>query len=227
MKRYLINKDDKGFTSRDNYFVELGLYDFWVLSTKIVKNNFPPFKQINDIEASFEIIKKFIKECGNTIILKLPDGYNSNQISGVEIESNTMRIIWYSVDKIESDIEVIDESYKEIRRSIFGENLEQQYGFSFEKLIVTPAYILIYAKEREIPESINTDEEILNKFPHPTLNIYEHRWGSFNKEPILQYNTRYYCNEGLVCVITPKSCRNSFRPDDFFEDNSDDYFGSL
>ncbi len=227
MKRYLINKDDKGFTNREDYFVELGLHDFWALSTKIIKNDFPPYKQVNDIDAAFDIIKIFIEECGNTLILNLPDGFNSDHISGVEIENNTMRIIWYSVDKIEKDIHTIDESYKEIRQSIFGENLEKQYGFSFEKLIVTPAYFLIYARERKIPDSINSDEEILNHIPHPNLKIYEHRWGSYKIEPILQYNTRYYCNEGLVGVIAPKACRNSFGPDDFFEDDIDDYFGSL
>jgi hypothetical protein len=227
MKRYIVNNNDKGFSNRENYFVELGLYDFWLLATKILKNDSPPSKQINDIDTAFEIIKQFIKECGNTIILDLPDGYNTDHISGNEIENNTMRIIWYSVDKVDRDIENMDEPYKEIRQSIFGENLEQQYGFSFKNLIITPAYLLVYANEREIPDSITTDEEVLNIFPHPTLKIYEHRWGSFNKEPILQYNTRYYCNDGLVCVIAPKACRNSFRPDDFFEDNSDDYFRSI
>jgi len=227
MKRYLINNSDKGFLNRENYFVELGLHDFWVLATKIVKNDLPPIKQINDIDTAFEIIKQFIKECGNTIILDLPDGFNADHISGIEIENDTMRIIWYSIDKVERDIEEINTGYKEIRQSIFGENLEQQYGFSFQSLIITPAYLLIYANESEIPDSISTDDEILNTFPHPTLKIYEHRWGSFSKEPILQYNARYYCNEGLVCVIAPKACRSSFRPDDFFEDNSNDYFGSL
>lgn len=227
MKRYLINTKDKGFTNRDDNFVELGLHEFWVLATKIVKKDFPPIKLINDIDQAFGIIKLFIKECGNTIILDLPDGFNTDHISGVEIENNTMRIIWYSVDKIEQGDEMIDELNKEIRQSIFGINLEQQYGFSFEKLIVTPAYILIYAKEREIPDAIDTEVETLKIFPHPTLNIYEHLWGSFKKGPILQYKTRYYCNEGLVCVISPKACRNSFRPDDFFEDDINDNFGSL
>ncbi|QQS36700.1 MAG: hypothetical protein IPM56_01715 [Ignavibacteriales bacterium] len=217
MKRYVINKEDKSFINRETHFVELGLFDFWSLSMKAIKNNFPPLIKISNIDEAFNVIKIFIKECGNTLILDLPDGYSTNYITGIEIEQDTMRIIWYSANKIFEDSDVINDSFNEFRKSYIGENLEQQYGFTFDYLILTPAYILIYAEERAFPETIDTNEEHLEILTHPDLKIYEHTWGSYKVEPILQYRTRYYCNKGLVTVLYPKANRGSFRADEFFE----------
>jgi hypothetical protein len=221
MSRYLLKPDDKASINRKEYFNELGLYDFWLLSTKIIEKRFPPYIEINNIEDAFKILKLFISECGNSINIDFPDGYNTNNLTGIETENITMKLIWYTVDrayeKIEGD-EDLSKEIIEINKNILGENLEQQYGFTFDYLIMTSSYILIYAKEREVPEEIETKDEILTKDRiHHGLKIYEHHWGSYSHEPILQYRTRYYCNKGLVAVLWPKGATRSFHVEKFFK----------
>src|ERR1035437_293560 len=192
---------------------------YWSLVMRIVGNNIPPSVEVKDIKTAFSIIQSFIAECGNTINVDLPDRYNTDHISGVEIEDETMRLIWYSVDKAYRGLEDTEENNPiiELNQYVVGENLEQQYGFTFDRMLLTSSYILIYAKLREVPVEIEADEEILKKQIHPKLTIYEHHWGSFNQKPILQIRTRYYCNEGLVAVIYPKAIWNAIRPDDYFK----------
>ena len=96
--------------------------------------------------------------------------------------------------------------------------MEQQFGFTFDYLIIMPAYILIYAKQREIPEEIESENEILKIDRNKNeLKLYDHQWGNYDHEPILQYRTRYYCDEGLVAVFYPKGCTRSFHAEDFFK----------
>jgi len=219
MKRYFVRTEDKASKNREEYFVESGLLDFWSLAMKIIGiKNIPPAIIINDIETAYNVVHYFIAECGNTINVELPDGYNMNYLSGVEFDNETMRLIWYSVNKAnQANIgETLNDTIVEMRKEIFGENLEQQYGFTLDRLLLTPSYILIYAKRREVPEEIDNNEELLKRQPHEYLTIYEHIWGEYKHEPILQYRTRYYCDEGLVAVLSPKACGDVFRPYDFY-----------
>lgn len=220
MNRYLVKSTDKASKIREEYFVELGLNDFWTLAMKLIGiSKIPPGIIIDDIENAYNVLSIFIAECGNTIIVDLPDGYNTDNLTGIETENETMRLIWYSVDKAYQTItgEKLNDGLIELNQYVFGKNLEQQYGFTFDKLLVTPSYILIYAKNRVVPAEIENDKELLKNQQHQKLIIYEHSWGSFEQKPILQYRTRYYCNEGLVAVLSPKACGNAFSPDDFFE----------
>ena len=92
MNRYILKPEDKAYTNRTEYFVELGLYDFWLLAMKIIGKIIPPLIKINNIEKAYKLLKLFITECGNTINIDLPDGANSDNVIGIETENNTMRI---------------------------------------------------------------------------------------------------------------------------------------
>lgn len=215
-----MRSDDKASKNHERYFVELGLYDFWLLATRIIKENFPPYIKIDKIEDAFNILRQFIAECGNTINVDLPDGYNSDNIIGIETEDRTMKLIWYTVDQAYKNIDegdVLSEEMIEINQQIFGKNLELQFGFNFDYLFITPSYILIYGEEREIPEEIETKDELLKiDSIHDEMKIYDHQWGSYNQDPILQYRTRYYCDKGLIAVLWPKGATRSFHVENFF-----------
>lgn len=206
MERYLISSQDKASISRKDNFVELGLHDFWECAMRIIQCNYPPICEVNDISLAFKVLKFFISDCGNTINADFPDRNNFDHIVGIEIEDKTMRLIWYTVDKAydESSGPVSNEDL-EMRQEIYGKNMELRYGFSFNHLVVTPSYILIHANDREIPESIESDNERLIMYPHEKYSIYEHLWGDYRHTPILQYFDRYYCNSGLVAILSPKA----------------------
>ena len=220
MNRYLLQSEDKAATNRSRYFTELGLYDFWVLSLKIIGTKYPPIIEITNINDAFELLKLFIAECGNSINIDFPDGCNTNSVEGIEVDGETMRLIWYTADAASKNIEEEDTLNKEIieiNKSVYGENLEQQYGFTFYKLIITPAYILIFAEETNIPEEIENDNEVIKiDRIHGDLKIYEHIWGDYRHEPIVQFRTRYYCNRGVVAVMFPKGATRAFKAEDFF-----------
>lgn len=220
MNRYLISKADKGYGQSDEHFVEFGLFRFWEYAMNIIGNSFPPVIQVNEPKEAFSILSEFIKRCGSSLIIDLRDGCNTDNIDGVEQENDTIRLIWYSVDK--NDPERFDKEEglsPEIVRmgeELFGKNLEDQYGFTFDKMLITPAYLQLYSKKKKVPKPFETKNERIQILPDHIHKLYEHQFGSYDKDPILQYLCRYYCDRGLTAVVTPKGCRDAFRPQNFF-----------
>jgi hypothetical protein len=221
MSRYLLNSSNKASTNREQYFVELGLFDFWSLAMRYIKNEFPPFIEIRGIDDAFRILKSFIAECGNIICMDFADFNNADHITGVETDNTTMRLIWYSVDEAykKNKGEFLTESMIEMNQQIYGENLELQSAFTFNYLILTPSYILLYAKERDIPMEMSNDMEMIKiNRNFKEYKIYDHIWGDYNHEPILQFRTTYYCDAKLVAVLHPKGSSDGFCAENLFDE---------
>ena len=220
MNRYLIHKNDLGYGEEDEHFVEFGLFRFWEYSMQIIRSAFPPVIIVNDPIDAFKILTEYIKRCGSSLIIDFRDGCNTDHFDGVEQEGDTLRLIWYSVDKNDPARygEEASDSDELLRmgEEIFGKNLEDQYGFTFDYMLITPSYLHIYSKNRDVPDQVNSKNELIKSLNDDDHTIYIHQFGNYDKEPIVQYLCRYYCDSGLTAIITPKACRDAFRPDDIF-----------
>jgi hypothetical protein len=220
MNRYLIKKDDEGYGSSVEHFIELGVFRFWRTAMRGIDATFPPTASVDTSELAFRVLSEFVKTCGSSLVIDLRDGCNTDHFDGVEQEDDTIRLIWYSVDKNDpkrfGEAEVVPDEIVKVGEQLFGKNLEDQYGFTFDKMVITPAYLLLYSKEREIPQPFEVKDEYIKRVPDSSHRIYEHLFGSYSQEPILQYLCRYYCDPGLVAVVSPKGSGRIFKPQNLF-----------
>ena len=145
MSRHLIGSHDKASIDREEFFTERGLFDFWSLAMSYIKTKFPPHIDIRNIDDAFNILKTFVSECGNAICMDFCDLNNADHINGIEVDNSTMKLIWYSADEAykKTEGEILPESIIEMGKQIYGENMELQYAFTFNFLILTPSYILL------------------------------------------------------------------------------------